>query len=106
MSLPTEFQEFSAMFTEGEVAQMGDSLPTEYQEFCALFAKGEVERKLLFKIFQFGIKEKERYRVKAHKQYLRQKEEREKRIQNGQEERKKVGRPRKHPLPTPNQPSQ
>lgn len=74
----------------------GPSLKT-LEEFIAFYEKDTPENKAwLFKQHQFAMKERERLRAKDKKRRLKEKEVREK---LPAEARKKVGRPRKHPLP-------
>jgi hypothetical protein len=78
---------------------MNTVLPATLQEFCAFFAQGEANQQILFEFYQYGEKERERYRVKDKKRQQRLKEERLKKIESGEIPAPKIGRPRKHPLP-------
>lgn len=77
-----------------------NTLPTTFEEYCAFYAKGAEQRKILFDYHTYAEKEKQRHRLKSKKRLIRLKEEREKRYQNGEEVRPKIGRPRKEPTPS------
>lgn len=73
------------------------------EEFCAFYEKDTPENKAyLFRQYLFAIKERERLREKD--KVYREKKKAE-RAALPPQARKRPGRPRKHPLPSPNTPA-
>lgn len=70
------------------------------EEFCAFYEKDGVEHKTwLFSQYQYAVKERQRYRDKDKRSRAKAKEAK---AALPPEQRKKPGRPRKHPLEIPN----
>ena len=67
------------------------------EEFCEYYEKDTPDNKaILFKNYQWAMKERMRYKIKDKKRRERLKQERKVFLEQHPEQKKKVGRPRKH----------
>ena len=76
------------------------------EEFCKYYDKNDNgSRQLLYDQYLYAVKEKKRCREKTNRCIQRKRKEKEEYLEKHPEERKKPGRPRIYPLPTPPPPA-